>query len=86
MLSAPQSIAFGVLQGSLLGPLLFITNINDLPSIVNSCEIQLYADDTLLFYSGNSISDIEFHLSEDLNNMINCLETIFSFLTILRLR
>ena len=86
MLSAPQSIAFGVLQGSLLGPLLFITYINDLPSIVNSCEIQLYADDTLLFYSGNSISDIEFHLSEDLNNMINCLETIFSFLTIVRLR
>ena len=86
MLSAPQSIAFGVLQGSLLGPLLFITNINDLPSIVNSCEIQLYADDTLLFYSGNSISDIEFHLYEDHNNMINCLETIFSFLTILRLR
>ena len=86
MLSDSQSIAFGVLQGSLLGPLLFITYINDLPSIVNSCEIQLYADDTLLFYSGNSISDIEFHLSEDLNNMINWLETIFSFLTILRLR
>ena len=49
MLSDPQSIAFGVPQGSLLGPLLFITYVNDLPSIVNSCEIHLFADDTLLF-------------------------------------
>ena len=32
------------------------------------------------FYSGNSTSDIEFHLSEDLNNMINWLENNFLFL------
>ena len=80
VLSDPQSIEFGVPQGSLLGPLLFITYINDLPSVVMNCEIQLYADDTLLFYSGDSISDIEFHLSQDLNNMINWLENNFLFL------
>lgn len=40
----------------------------------------IYADDTLLFYSGDFISDIEFHLSQDLNNMINWLENNFLFL------
>ena len=47
--SDPQSIQFGVPQGSILGPLLFIVYINNLPSVVQSCDIQLYADDTLLF-------------------------------------
>ena len=49
VLSDPQSIQFGVPQGSILGPLLFILYINNLPSVVQSCDIQLYADDTLLF-------------------------------------
>ena len=80
VVSDPQSIAFGVPQGSLLGPLLFIIYINDLPSVVESCEIQLYADDTLLFFSSSSVSDIEDHLSEDLGHVINWLESSYLFL------
>ena len=80
VVSDPQPIAFGVPQGSLLGPLLFIAYINDLPSVVNNCEIQLYADDTLLFYSSNSISDIEHHLTEDLGSIVSWLESNFLFL------
>ena len=80
VVSDPQPIAFGVPQGSLLGPLLFIAYINDLPSVVKNCEIQLYADDTLLFYSSNSISDIEHHLTEDLGSIVSWLESNFLFL------
>ena len=80
VVSDPQSIAFGVLQGSLLGPLLFIIYINDLPSVVESWEIQLYADDTLLFFSSSSVSDIEDHLSKDLGHVINWLESSYLFL------
>ena len=48
--------------GSLIGRLLFIIYITELPSVVKNCKIQLYADDTLLYVSSSSITDIEFIL------------------------
>jgi len=47
--SDPQSIQFGFLQGSILGPLLFKVYINNLTSVVQNCDIQLYAE-TLSFF------------------------------------
>ena len=41
VLSEPQIINFGVPQGSVL----FIICINELPSVVVSCNVELYADD-----------------------------------------
>ena len=78
--SDPQSISFGVPQGSLIGPLFFVIYSNDVPSVVKHSKIQLYADDTLLYVSSSSISDIEPMLSEDLKHIIEKLNNNFLYL------
>ena len=44
--SAPLPVTIGVPQGSILGPLLFMLYLNDLPSITDKCLSTMYADDT----------------------------------------
>ena len=57
-LSNAQPITCGDPQGSILGPLLFIVYINDLPRLPKHCNISLYADDTVLYCFSSSISDL----------------------------
>ena len=47
--STYQDIVCRVTQGSILGPLLFITYMNDLKSSCKFCKYLLYADDTVIF-------------------------------------
>ena len=47
---------------------------------MSHCKIQLYADDTLLYASSSSVTDIEFMLSEDLKHIIEWLNDNFLYL------
>ena len=71
--SLQQDITFGVPQGSILGPLLFIIYINDLPFCVNHCKTILFADDTTIYKTGKQVNNIY----EDMNNELQVLADWF---------
>ena len=60
--SDSELITDGVPQGSILGPLLFLMFINDLPLYTDSANTEFYADDTNLYVCGESLEIIESNL------------------------
>ena len=61
-----KSMKAGVLQGSLLGPLLFIIYISDLNLQVTNTSLRLYADDTTEYASDASPPGLEHFINSNL--------------------
>ena len=53
ILSDSVPVKTGIGQGTILGPLMFIFYINDLTSVLSDLKINMYADDCILYCSGN---------------------------------
>ena len=65
--SCSTPVTSGVPQGTVIGPLLFLAYINDLPSKVN-VKARLFADDCLLYRHIKTDKDAE-SLQDDLNKL-----------------
>ena len=67
--SSPRQITCGVPQGSILGPLLFLLYINDMPKCLKSTTPCVYADDTEIFASSHDYHSLVKNLNNDLKNL-----------------
>jgi len=71
--SDERNVDYGVPQGSVLGPLLFLVYINDLHKSLKYCSAIHFADDTSLIHKNKCLEEMQENVNFDLENLNNWL-------------
>ena len=69
-------IRCGVPQRSILGPLFFLTFINDIHNASDIFDLVLFADDTSVFFSHNDLSILNNMINVELAKLSECMLTV----------
>ena len=76
-----KKVTNGVLYGLILGPLLFLININDLPKITdNDAEVVLFADDTGIIVTNSNRGGLQTALNKTLSYIMSWFKANFLLL------
>ena len=69
-----SDIIYEVLQGNVLGTLLFLIYVNDIYTSAPKVSFHVFVDDTCLFYSNKNLKTLETNVNVALNNIPNWLQ------------
>ena len=68
VLSKTEPVLCGVLQGSIVDPLIFILSFDDVCHVLSHCNI-MYADDRIIYTSEKDHNEFQQKLSDDFNRV-----------------
>ena len=66
-----QYVLYNNVQGSVLGPLLFLIYVNDIANCLTHSKLISFADDTTVFLSSKYINDLYKNMNSDLDDLTN---------------
>ena len=69
VITSTNDITHGAPQGSVLGPLLFVIYINDLPNCLQHTNASLFADDTQFYTASDDADELDSYLNADISSL-----------------
>ena len=75
LISPEENITFGVPQGSVLGPLLFLIYVNGIQECSEKLKFFLFADDTNIVYADNNLKSLDDIVNLELRKLCDWLTT-----------